>query len=75
MATIRSIRDNGIELNAVESASASVAVGAIALTVRHSNGCRGQRALAAKRGATAMRHIRTKVAQRLRPNSLEFNVA
>ncbi len=28
------IRDNGIRLNAVESASASVAVGAMTLTVR-----------------------------------------
>ena len=34
------IRDNGIRLNAVESASASVAVGAIALTVLYSDGLR-----------------------------------
>jgi hypothetical protein len=39
-ATICSIRDNGIALNAVESASASVTVGAITLTVRYSDGLR-----------------------------------
>src|SRR4029450_9682897 len=36
--TMCRIRDNGIKLNAVESASASVAVGAMTLTVLYSDG-------------------------------------
>ena len=39
-ATISRIRGNGIRLNAVESASASVAIGAMTLTVRYSEGLR-----------------------------------
>ena len=39
-ATTSRIRGNGIRLNAVESASASVAVGTITLTMLHSDGLR-----------------------------------